>query len=38
VSSLLVPGRDHFDLPLDLVRPGTTVGDWVLARATEGTP
>ena len=38
VSSLIVPGRDHFDLPLDLVRPGTTVGDWVLARATEGTP
>ena len=38
VTTMVVPGRDHFDLPLDLVRPGTTVGDWVLTRATEGTP
>lgn len=24
------PGRDHFDLPFDLLRRGTTVGDWTL--------
>lgn len=38
VTATVVPARDHFDLPLDLARPGTTVGDWVLGRATGGTP
>jgi hypothetical protein len=28
----VVDGRDHFDLPYDLLQRGTIVGDWVLAR------
>lgn len=30
VSDVVVDGRDHFDLPYDLLAPGTAVGDWVL--------
>lgn len=30
VSDVVVDGRDHFDLPYDLLSRGTTVGDWVL--------
>lgn len=30
VSDVVVDGRDHFDLPYDLLAGGTTVGDWVL--------
>ncbi len=30
VTELVVPGRNHFDLPLDLDRPGTALGDAVL--------
>jgi arylformamidase len=26
----VIDHRDHFDLPYDLLREGTTVGDWVL--------
>lgn len=26
----VVPHRDHFNLPYDLLRSGTTVGDWVI--------
>lgn len=32
VSCVVVPGRDHFDLPYDLLKRGTTVGDWTLSR------
>ena len=31
VSCETVSGRDHFDLPYDLLKRGTTVGDWVLS-------
>lgn len=31
VASVVVPDRDHFDLPYDLLRRGTSVGDWVLS-------
>ena len=30
VVDVIVDGRDHFDLPYDLLTAGTTVGDWVL--------
>lgn len=30
VTISVVPDRDHFNLPYDLLRPGTIVGDWVL--------
>ncbi len=30
VSDVVVDGRDHFDLPYDLLARGTVVGDWVL--------
>jgi arylformamidase len=30
VTDLVVPGRNHFDLPLDLGTPGTALGDAVL--------
>jgi arylformamidase len=30
VTELVVPGRNHFDLPLDLGTPGTALGDAVL--------
>lgn len=30
-TSVVVPGRDHFDLPYDVLRAGTVVGDHVLA-------
>jgi hypothetical protein len=26
----VIPGRDHFNLPYDLLCHGTTVGDWVI--------
>jgi len=29
-TSAVVPNRDHFNLPYDLLREGTVVGDWVL--------
>ena len=29
---MVVPNRDHFDLPYDLLRRGTAVGDWTLAQ------
>jgi arylformamidase len=29
-TSAVVPDRDHFNLPYDLLREGTVVGDWVL--------
>ena len=32
VETMVVEGRDHFDLPYDLLRRGTRVGDWVLDR------
>lgn len=32
VETTVVDGRDHFDLPYDLLRRGTHVGDWVLNR------
>jgi len=32
VDTVVVDGRDHFDLPYDLLQRGTIVGDWVLAR------
>ena len=31
-TTMVVNGRDHFDLPYDLLKRGTLVGDWVLAR------
>ena len=31
VTSVVVENRDHFDLPYDLLRRGTAVGDWVLS-------
>lgn len=30
VSTLVVENRDHFDLPYDLLKQGTQVGDWCL--------
>lgn len=30
VQTCIVPDRDHFDLPYDLLREGTVVGDWVI--------
>ena len=30
VTIEVIPGRDHFNLPYDLLRHGTTVGDWVI--------
>ena len=30
VAIEVIPGRDHFNLPYDLLRHGTTVGDWVI--------
>ena len=32
VATHVVEDRDHFNLPYDLLREGTVVGDWVLAR------
>lgn len=32
VATHVVEERDHFNLPYDLLREGTIVGDWVLAR------
>jgi arylformamidase len=29
-ETIVVPNRDHFDLPYDLLRRGTAVGDWAL--------
>jgi arylformamidase len=37
VESVVVPQRDHFDLPYDLLSAGTTVGDWVLSILKEET-
>lgn len=31
VTTMVVAGRDHFDLPYDLLATGTSVGDWVLS-------
>jgi len=31
-ESMVVSNRDHFDLPYDLLRRGTAVGDWTLAQ------
>lgn len=31
-ETVVVPNRDHFDLPYDLLRRGTVVGDWALAQ------
>lgn len=31
VTHVLAAGRDHFDLPFDLLRPGTVVGDWTIS-------
>ena len=31
-DSMVVVGRDHFNLPYDLLRRGTLVGDWTLAQ------
>jgi len=30
-DSMVVANRDHFNLPYDLLRRGTVVGDWALA-------
>lgn len=38
VDCVVVPDRDHFDLPLDILSRGTTVGDWTLGMLTGGTP
>lgn len=32
VDSMIVESRDHFNLPYDLLKRGTLVGDWVLAQ------
>lgn len=32
VETMVVVGRDHFDLPYDLLTRGTRVGNWVLQR------
>jgi arylformamidase len=32
VTTIVVDDRDHFDLPYDLLKRGTAVGDWVFAR------
>jgi arylformamidase len=31
-ETMVVPYRDHFNLPYDLLRRGTAVGDWTLAQ------
>jgi arylformamidase len=31
-DSIVVPNRDHFNLPYDLLRRGSAVGDWALAQ------
>ena len=31
-ETIVVPNRDHFNLPYDLLRRGTVVGDWTLAQ------
>lgn len=31
VTEVVIPDRDHFNLPYDLLREDTTVGDWVLS-------
>ncbi|WP_016700729.1 alpha/beta hydrolase [Actinoalloteichus spitiensis] len=36
VTDVVVPGRNHFDLPLDLGRPGTVLGDAVRRRMRVG--
>jgi arylformamidase len=36
VDVMVVEGRDHFDLPYDLLRRGTRVGDWVLHELSGG--
>lgn len=36
VDTIVVDGRDHFDLPYDLLRRGTPVGDWVLRELSGG--
>ncbi|MEY4996499.1 MAG: hypothetical protein RLZ67_1224, partial [Actinomycetota bacterium] len=35
VTIEVIPGRDHFNLPYDLLRHGTIVGDWVIAILKE---
>lgn len=32
VETMVVEGKDHFDLPYDLLTRGTQVGDWTLSR------
>ena len=32
---IVVPNRDHFNLPYDLLKRGTSVGDWTLAQLLE---
>jgi arylformamidase len=32
---VVVPHRDHFNLPYDLLKRGTEVGDWTLAQLLE---
>lgn len=36
VEVMVVEGRDHFDLPYDLLRRRTRVGDWVLQELSGG--
>jgi arylformamidase len=36
-ETMVVPNRDHFDLPYDLLRRGTVVGDWALAQLLKET-
>jgi arylformamidase len=36
VTTAVVDGRDHFDLPYDLLKRGTMVGDWTLAQLRRG--
>lgn len=31
-AAVVVEERDHFDLPYDLLRPATVVGDWTISR------
>lgn len=34
-ETMVVPNRDHFNLPYDLLRRGTKVGEWALAQLLE---
>lgn len=36
VDVMVVDDRDHFDLPYDLLRRGTRVGDWVIGELSGG--